>query len=341
LFDFKGHFGIDHLFSSERLTAIELAKFVRNPDSLAVEELARGRIELQQVRIGTSARGCGVSLRKLSAPAGIRVAMVGRAGRHFVPDADTVLEAGDVATIFGEPRRLRTFAGQLQDDGARRERLRVVIFGGNEYGFTLAQMLESLDCSVRVFERDAKLCAAIADRLSNTTIIQADASVVAELEEEQVGEADFFIATSPDDEDNVMSCLQAHTLGVKHCLTLIHRADYAAAISASGKHLGIRAAVSPREATRREIQRFITTDRFHVLKAFDGADLLEIRIAKGSIAAGHMVHEVKWPVGVVLVGQLRGIHAAVPAPDDVLLAGDHLYAMVAGDARKAFFKLLD
>lgn len=341
LFDFKGHFGIDHLFSSERLTAIELAKFVRNPDSLAVEELARGRIELQQVRIGGGARACGVSLRKLSAPAGIRVAMVGRAGRHFVPDAETVLEAGDVATIFGEPRRLRTFAGQLQDDGARRERLRVVIFGGNEYGFTLAQMLESLDCSVRVFERDAKLCAAIADRLSNTTIIQADASVVAELEEEQVGEADFFIATSPDDEDNVMSCLQAHTLGVKHCLTLIHRADYAAAISASGKHLGIRAAVSPREATRREIQRFITTDRFHVLKTFDGADLLEIRIAKGSIAAGHMVHEVKWPAGVVLVGQLRGIHAAVPAPDDVLLAGDHLYAMVAGDARKAFFKLLD
>jgi trk system potassium uptake protein TrkA len=44
LFDFKGHFGIDHLFSSERLTAIELAKFVRNPDSLAVEELARGMI---------------------------------------------------------------------------------------------------------------------------------------------------------------------------------------------------------------------------------------------------------------------------------------------------------
>ena len=138
-----------------------------------------------------------------------------------------------------------------------------------------------------------------------------------------------------------MSCLQAHTLGVKHCLTLIHRADYAAAISASGKHLGIRAAVSPREATRREIQRFITTDRFHVLKTFDGADLLEIRIAKGSIAAGHMVHEVNWPAGVVLVGQLRGIHAAVPAPDDVLLAGDHLYAMVAGDARKAFCKLLD
>ena len=53
LFDFRGHFGIDHIFSSERLAAIELAKFIRNPDSLVVEEIARGRIELQQVRVSS------------------------------------------------------------------------------------------------------------------------------------------------------------------------------------------------------------------------------------------------------------------------------------------------
>jgi trk system potassium uptake protein TrkA len=46
LFDYRGHFGIDHIFSSERLSAIELAKFIRNPDSLVVEEVAQGKIEL-------------------------------------------------------------------------------------------------------------------------------------------------------------------------------------------------------------------------------------------------------------------------------------------------------
>ena len=341
LFDFKGHFGIDHLFSSERLTAIELAKYVRNPDSIEIEELARGRIELQQLKVGGTADACGLSLRKLGAPTGIRLAMVSREGKHFVPDAETVLDAGDVVTIFGEPRKLRDFAVRLQGRQPGKERLRVVIFGGNEYGFTLAQMLESLDCSVRIFESDAALCEKLANRLVNTTVIHADATVVAELEEEQVGEADFFIGTSSDDEDNVMSCLQAHTLGAKNCLTLIHRADYAAAISASGHHLGIRAAVSPREATRREIQRFITTDRYHVLRNLAGAALIEIRVGKGSIASGHMVHEVAWPAGVVLVGQLRGIHAEVPGPDAVLLPGDHLYAVVAHGVIKSFVKLLE
>ncbi len=340
LFDFKGHFGVDSIFSSERLSAIELAKYIRNPESIVVEELARGKIELQQVRISAKADACGLTLKKLSAPVGIRLAMVSRGDEHFVPEANTTLEANDVVTIFGEPRKLRDFSVRLQGKQKKRDRLKVVIFGGNEYGFSLAQMLESFECDVRIFEKDPALCAKLADRLVNATVICADATVVADLEEEQVGAADFFIGTSPDDEDNVMSCLQAHTLGVQSCLTLIHRADYAAAISASGHHLGIKAAVSPREATRREIQRFITTDRYHILEKFDGALLIEIRVGKGSIAAGHMVHEVDWPVGTVLVGHLRGVHAEVPGPDEVLLAGDHVYAVVAQPAMKSFVKLL-
>ena len=341
LFDFKGHFGIDHMFSSERLAAIDLAKYVRNPDSMVVEELARGRIELQQVRVGETSSACGRTLRKLNAPEGIRLAMVSREGKHFVPDADTTLQAGDVVTIFGEPRKLREYADRLQGRVPKQDKLKVVIFGGNEYGFALAQMLETVDCNVRIFEQDPALCAQLADRLVNTTVIRADATMISDLEDEQVGSADFFIGTSADDEDNVMSCLQAHTLGAKNCLTLIHRADYAAAISASGAHLGIRAAVSPREATRREIRRFITTDKYHVVKSFEGADLIEMRVGKGAIVAGHMVHEVNWPAGAVLVGQLRGIHAEVPGPDVVLLAGDHLYAMVALKALKAFVRLLE
>lgn len=340
LFDFRGHFGVDHIFSSERLTAIELAKFVRNPDSLVVEELARGRIELQQVRVGVNSHEIGKTLREISAPQGVRMAMITRGEKSLVPTAASVIEDGDLVTIFGEPRKLRDFAEKLQGKRKGGEKLRVVIFGGNEYGFSLAQMLESVDCTVRVFEQDPEVCARLADRLTNATIINADATVSAQLEEEQVGDADFFISTSIDDEDNVMSCLQAHTLGTKNCLTIIHRADYAAAISASGHHLGIRAAISPREATRREIQRFITSDSHHILKEFDGIDLVELRVGKGSIAAGHMVKEIEWPPGTVLVGKLRGLHAEVPGPDEVLLGGDHLYAMVSKDALKRFLKLL-
>ncbi len=340
LFDFRGHFGIDHMFSSERLAAIELAKFIRNPDSLSVEELACGKIEIQQVRVGAKSDGTGKTLRDLKAPERTRVAAVTRNGDSFVPDAESVLAAGDVVTIFGEPRRLRTLAERLQKGGRRGEAMRVVIFGGGEYGFALAQMLESWDCRVRIFEKDEKLCQELTERLGETTVINADATVVAELEEEQVGEADFFVATSPSDEDNVMTCLQANNIGAKNCLTLIHRADYARAIGSSGRHFGVVAAVSPREATRRDIERYLTAEKYYIVKKFSAGEVIETDVEPGAKAVGLKVSEIKWPAGCVLVGLLRGLQAIVPGPNDVLEAGDRIYAMVSPKVRKKLLKLL-
>ena len=53
-------------------------------------------------------------------------------------------------------------------------------------GQVVHQMLESWDCRVRIFEKNAKICQHLTERLSETTVINADATVVAELEEEQV-----------------------------------------------------------------------------------------------------------------------------------------------------------
>ncbi len=340
LFDYKNHFGIDHIFSSERLSAIELAKFVRNPDSLTVEEVARGRIELQQVRVHEKSDAVGVALKDLKVPERTRVAAITRMGVHFVPTAEDVLEVGDLVTIFGEPRRLKKLAERIQYTRSEHKETRVVIFGGGEYGFSLAQMLESWGCRVRIFEKDPMIAQSLIDRLSNTTVINTDATLLAELEEEDVGDADFFVATTESDEDNVMTCLQAHNLGAKNCLTIIHRADYAQAISSSGRHFGVLAAVSPKNATRRELERFITSDWFHVVRKLGQLEVIEATVNKASIVASKMVGEVEWPEGCVLVAKMRGFHGDVPKADDVLDAGDTVYAMVTAKVRKAFLKLL-
>ncbi len=338
LFDFRGHFGIDHIFSSERLAAIELAKFIRNPDSLVVEEIARGRIELQQVRVSNKSDVIGLALRDLKCPPNTRVALVSRDGEHEVANADTVLNGGDIVTVFGAPRKLRTLVERLQKEAHTKEGPSVIVFGGGEYGFALAQMLESWNCRVRIFERDSELARELTDRLTNTTVINADATSVAELEEEQVGDADFFVATSASDEDNVMTCLQAHNLGAANCLTLIHRADYAKAISTSGRHFGVVAAVSPREASRKEISRYVTTERFHVVRKLGDGMVIQTHIGKNSKAEGKTVAAVKWPEGCVLVGLLKGLQAIVPGPDDELAAGDQVFAVVGHKAEKKFLK---
>ena len=43
-FDYQRHFGIDRLLSLEHLTAMELARAIRNPESITLEHFARGQL---------------------------------------------------------------------------------------------------------------------------------------------------------------------------------------------------------------------------------------------------------------------------------------------------------
>ena len=341
LFDYKAHFNIDYLFSSQRLAAVELAKYVRNPEGVVVEELARGRIELQQVEVSEDSEAVGKSLRDLGFPPRVRVAFIQRKGASIVPTAQHVLEQGDLVTLFGEPAKLQEVLTKLQPQAAGEEPPNVVIFGGGEAGFALAQMLEGTRCRIRILEPDPKLCEKLSDRLHKTVVINGDPTSLQLLREEQVSQADFFVATSRDDEDNVMTCLQARNLGTKYCLALIHRADYADVISRNSERLGILAAVNNQVTSSRDLLRFVTSDRFHVLMSLaGGVEVVEAIVGKESKAAEKKISEISWPDGSGLVALLHGQSAVVPGADDVLEAGDTIYGIVSPVAKKAFVRLI-
>ena len=341
LFDFRGRFDVDHLFSSERLAAVELAKYIRNPDCLVVEEIARGRIELQQIQLPAGSPAVNRPLRDLEIPARVRIGSVHRGGVVIVPDGEESLLAGDVVTVFGASRAIESLAPLLRGRPAPGDDVRVVIFGGGAYGFALAQILEGGGrFRTRIFEKDPKRCAHLASVLQRTTLINADATSVRQLREEQVGEADFFVSATPDDEDNVMTCLQAKDLGVGHCLTLVHRADYADAVTRAGPRLGILGAVSPRVATGRDLVRFATSDRVHTLLTLPGdIEVVEFVVRAGGPLEGKRVDGVTWPKGCGLVSLSSGSSAVVPAAGDVFKTGDVVAALVSVPARKALSRL--
>lgn len=341
LFDFRKHFNIDYLFSSERLAAVELAKHIRNPNHLLVEEVARGRIELQQTRVDARCAATEHSLRDLKLPQRVRIGLIQRGDQLIIPHADEVLKGGDVVTLFGHPSKLQEVSRLLQRFPVEDETTRVVIFGGGEYGFALAQMLTGKRFRVRIFETDEKRCQYLSTVLENTTLIHADATSMRMLREEQVGEADFFVGATYDDEDNVMTCLQAKDLGVRHCLTLIHRSDYADAVMRVGAELGIIGAVSPRVATSKELMRFMTPDRHtSLVQLAGGSDVIEFTVRERSAIANRKVAETNLPTGSMFVSLTHGRDAVVPAAEDLLSPGDQVVAIVSPAAKKPFLRLI-
>jgi len=242
--------------------------------------------------------------------------------------------------VVGEPKRLVELTKMVVPEQKEVKDLRVAIYGGGEYGFALAQVLTGWGVKVRVFETNEDRCRFLSEELPTATILHADATLMEELQDEQIEDADFFVATSPSDEDNVMSCLQATQLKVPKCLSLVHRADYARTISNSGRHLGIRAAVSPREATLRNIERFITDDQFHIVKSYADQDIIEVEVAQYSSVDGLLLKEIDWPPQCIVIAKLHKSVAKVPGPEDRLEAEDIIYAIVKNEHRKRFVKML-
>jgi trk system potassium uptake protein TrkA len=341
LFDYPGHFQIDYFFSSERLAAVELAKFIRNPEGLTVEEIARGRIELQQRVVAPESELIETPFHRLQLPDRVRVACLRRKEVHIIPAGNDHLEPGDVVTVFGDPINLGKMVDLLNPARVRKEERKIVIFGGGEYAFALAQMLEAGPYEVRIMEQDENLCRKLAEQLQSTVVINGDATSLQQLKEEQIGEADFFISTSPDDEDNVMAGLQAKGLGCEYCITLIHRADYADVISRNRQRLGLLGAVSPRLTASRDLLRFIETEKYHQVVALDGdIEVLQFTISEDSPTVGMKIGDIDWPEGGSLVALLREEEAFVPGGDDLLQCNDVVYAVVTAAARKPMVKLL-
>lgn len=131
-FNHKRHFGINHLFSLGRLTAVDLAKYVRNPESVAVEELANGQIELQQVIIAPHCKSTNYPILDMNLPERVRITLIQRNGKYIIPHARDILQEGDIVTLIGTPTQLEKTVSYFNDQFSQQAKQNVVILGGGQ-----------------------------------------------------------------------------------------------------------------------------------------------------------------------------------------------------------------
>ena len=333
--NYQLHFGIDLLVNPEAICAVELAKEIRSAGRVAVENFARGQIEVQQQRVATGSRLIGRELKDLKLDPRVRVGYIQRGREYEVASADTVLQEGDMVTLFGHPEELFTLRERF-DPKLKVEASRVVLFGGSETAISLIRLLTNPRFKVRVIEKDPIKCRDLADRFSNITVINGDATSLRLLEEEQIGSADFFVACTKDDEENILTCLQAAKLGADHVQLVINKGDYDQLLGILKSVLGIEVVVSPRHATAEFMVRTLSSDSSTKLAEVPGGggQIVEVKIKHSSPCVGKMVKDIHLPSGALFVALLHKFKAKVPTADDVILAGDRVVLIVSESQQK-------
>lgn len=339
--NYQLHFGIDLLVNPEAICAVELAKEIRNAGRVAVENFARGQIEVQQQKVATGARVIGRKLKELKLDPRVRIGYIQRKGKTEVASADTELMEADIVTLFGHPEALFNLRERF-DPKHKIDISRVVLFGGSETAISLIRLLSNPRFRIRLIEKDIKKCRDLAERFPNITVINGDATSLRLLEEEQIGSADYFVACTKDDEENILTCLQAAKLGVNHVQLVINKGDYDQLLGILKTMLGIEVVVSPRKATANFMVRTLSSERTVPLAEMPnkGGRIIEVRITHSSPCVGRMIKDIRLPRGSLFVALLHKFKAKVPAADDTILAGDRVVVLVTPEEEKALLACL-
>ena len=326
-FDYQQHFGIDRMLSLEHLTAMELARCIRNPGSVVVEQFARGGLEVQELIIGQPGKVTEGMIREIELPPNVRLGTIQRANRMWIASAEDTLEVGDRVTVFSRPEDTSAIGSLFKIEKTPPKR--VVIAGGGETGLHLARMLEREAFKVMLIENDKTRCQVLAGLLENTAVVNDDATIREVLEEERVESADFFVASTGDDESNMMLSVGAKDVGAKKVLAVIGRPDYGRIIN----RIGIDVAVSEREAMSKQINAFLNEGNLLSRAKLPGGliSVLEVEVAEGSAVTGGSLAEIGLPDRCLVAAIIRQDAVHVPGAGDRIDAGDVAILIVEDD----------
>jgi trk system potassium uptake protein TrkA len=317
-FDYQRHFGIDRLLSLEHLTAMELARAICNPESITLEHFARGHLEVADFEVTRTSSMLHRPLKELAMSPHVRLGTIRRRGRSWIARATDELHMGDWISLLGRADEVEQLKREFAAESSQRSF--VVIAGGGETGYHLAKALDAQRHKVLLLEDDADRCDYLASHLSRATVVCADATRKVTLEEERVGGCDYFVACTGNDENNIMSGVEAKSLGAGHVMSIVGRPDYAEIV---GK-LGIDVAVSERDAMARQILGLMTEGSVLSRMQMPESDIfvLEMEVGSEAAVANKPLIEVELPEGVLIAAVLQEDYVKVPGASDALMPGN-------------------
>ena len=317
-------FGADMLLSTQLQATIRILNHVLGRNTLEVEYLLRGKIQLRRSHLEEGSPLVGKPLRE-AMPAGSLVVAAYRGDELIVPSGHDVMHPGEDVLLLGQAEVLPQVEAMVSPRA--RSFGTVVIAGGGETGYTVARALAQQTKKIKIIERDRRRAEQLAAELPDVEVLNGDATDVSLLRAERVADARSFIALTGNDERNLMADLLAQELGVPQVIALVQRTE----TSHLWRRLGLMHIVSPRQIAAERIKNYI--DRGYsanIVSLQQGkAQVIERRLAAASPAAGVTLAEMKPPRGLVVGAVERGDKVFVPRGSDRLEVGDTVILFVA------------
>ncbi|WAH58776.1 Trk system potassium transporter TrkA [Pseudomonas silvicola] len=320
---------VDVLISPEQVVTHYIKRLIEIPGALQVIDFAGGKAQLVAVKAFYGGPLVGQQLRQIREHmpnVETRVAAIFRRDRAILPRGDTVVEADDEVFFIAAKQDIRAVMGELR--GVDERNKRVVIAGGGQIGERLAEAIESR-YQVKIIEMSPARCRHLSDTLNSTVILQGSASDRDLMVEENIAQADIFLALTNDDEANIMSSLLAKRLGARKVMTIINNPAYVDLVQ--GGEIDI--AISPQLATIGTLLAHVRRGDIvsvHSLRrgAAEAIEAVAHGDARSSKVVGRAVENIALPSGTTIGAIIRDEEVIIARGTTVIEAGDHVILFV-------------
>jgi len=311
--------GIDLIINPEVAVADEIVQLLCGVCPSPVSNFADGRIQIGEFKVEQKAL-INKALEKIKFPVPCVAAAIARGAKTFIPSSKEILEKDDHIFLLSSQESMNELTSVFTQPLPPVRN--VVVFGGRRVGSLVAQGLEKQGISVMVIEEDYNRSQEIAAELQKASVIHGDATDRDFLIEQGVPSADAFVATTENDELNILCALLAKNLDVPRNLITLNKPGYIPLAEA----IGVDMAISPLLLTANKIAHFVLHGGAISAAFVGGQEIQAIEFAVSSTAsiAQRSIPEAGLPKDVIAAAIIRDEKVLIPPDDNIVYPGDHV-----------------
>lgn len=206
--------------------------------------------------------------------------------------------------------------------------MKIIIIGAGKVGYTLAENLVNEDHDVTIIDRNPGTVEKVEESL-DAMCLRGNGVSANILLEAGVEEGDLLIAVTGSDEVNMVCCLTAKKLGVRHTIARVRDPEYAHELSLLKEQLGLDVVINPEYAAAEEIARTLSFSSAINVESFakGRVRMIDLKVTPDMNIAGKSIRDIDRETdSTVLIGVIvRDGEVIVPNGNTTIEKNDDIY----------------
>jgi len=311
---------IDQAINPGQIIVETILKILETPGVVSVAEFADGEVLLREFDVPENAPIAGKTIediRNITQMDSFLIVAIVRDGELVIPKDQDILQAGDRFYTLIDKEFLPFLLPMLNRTMDQVEK--IIIYGATSTSTQLALALEGNMRDVCIIEPSRDKAHRAADQLTRTVVQHGSGTDMDLFNEINMKDADFFLALSHDDENNILSALLAKKYGAKRALVITHDPEYLPILDS----IGMDITINPRLITVSAILKHLRKGQvMSVFKLIEDAEVMEIGVQEDSSIANKQIGKINFPKGAIIGALLRQGEMLLPNDEVTIEAGD-------------------